>query len=47
MNGTVLGGWEFVAAAYVVTLLTLCAYTVSVLHRYRSERRRASRAPLS
>lgn len=43
MSGTVVGGWEFVTAAYVVTLLALCVYTYSVLHRHHSERRRASK----
>jgi hypothetical protein len=47
MTGTVVGGWEFVAAAYAVTFLALCAYSYSVLHRYRRERRRASRERLS
>ncbi len=43
MSGTIVGGWEFVAAAYLVTLLTLGAYLVSVLRRYRFEQRRASK----
>jgi hypothetical protein len=47
MSGTVIGGWEFVTTAYVVTALALCAYCFSVLHRYRSERRRASKEGLS
>ena len=47
MSGTVVGGWEFVASAYSITLLALCAYAYSVLHRYHSERRRASKDRLS
>jgi hypothetical protein len=47
MTGTVVGGWEFVTSAYTVTLLALCAYTYSVLHRYHCERRRASKDRLS
>jgi heme exporter protein CcmD len=43
MSGTVVGGWEFVGAAYVVTLAALGGYVVSVLQRYRAERRRAAR----
>jgi hypothetical protein len=43
MSGTVVGGWEFVTAAYVVTLLALGGYAISVFGRYRSERRRASK----
>ena len=43
MSGTIVGGWEFVATAYAVTLLALVAYSLSVLQRYRSERRRLTR----
>ncbi len=43
MNGVVVGGWEFVVAAYTVTGLVLGAYTLSVLLRERAERRRAQR----
>jgi hypothetical protein len=43
MSGVVLGGWEFVAAAYTVTALVLGGYTLSVLLRHRAERRRAQR----
>jgi hypothetical protein len=47
MSGTVVGGWEFVTTAYLVTALALCGYCLSVLQRYRSERRRASKEDLS
>lgn len=43
MSGVVTGGWGFVATAYSVTVLVLLGYTVSVLLRYRFERRRADR----
>ena len=43
MSGVVTGGWGFVTAAYTVTVLVLLGYTVSVLLRYRIERRRAVR----
>ena len=42
MSGVVVGGWEFVWAAYGVSLLVLLFYTVSVHARYRTELRRAS-----
>jgi hypothetical protein len=41
--GVVAGGWAFVTAAYLVTLLVLGAYTASVVARYRAEARRAAR----
>jgi heme exporter protein CcmD len=40
MSGVVSGGWEFVIAAYAMTALVLGGYAVSVLVRYRAERRR-------
>jgi hypothetical protein len=40
MSGVVQGGWEFVAAAYIVTAVALGAYAVSVFARLRSEKRR-------
>ena len=43
MTGAVVGGWEFVVAAYTVTFLALCVYSCSILRRYGRERRRASR----
>jgi hypothetical protein len=42
MSGMVEGGWEFVAAAYIVTGTVLSAYATSVFLRYRTERRRAA-----
>jgi hypothetical protein len=38
----VQGGWEFVAAAYVLSAAVLGGYATSVFVRYRTERRRAS-----
>lgn len=43
-TGVISGGWEFVTAAYVVSLVILASYTVSVVLRYRAEARRAERA---
>ena len=43
MSGTVVGGWEFVATAYAMTALVIGGYVVSVLRRYRFERRRAAK----
>jgi hypothetical protein len=43
MSGAVVGGWEFVAAAYLVTLLVLASYAYSVVQRHRAERRRAAK----
>jgi hypothetical protein len=42
MTGIVQGGWEFVAAAYVLSAVVLGGYTTSVFLRYRTERRRAA-----
>ena len=41
MNGIVVGGWEFVWAAYGLTAIALLAYGVMVITRSREERRRA------
>ena len=41
--GVIQGGWEFVWAAYGVTLAALVGYGVSLVLRYRSERGRAAR----
>jgi hypothetical protein len=43
-TGVVTGGWEYVIAAYVVSLVILVSYTASVVLRYRAEVRRAERA---
>jgi heme exporter protein D len=45
MNGIVVGGWEFVWAAYALTAIALLAYGVMVVTRSREERRRAEAAP--
>lgn len=45
--GVISGGWEFVTAAYVVSLIVLAGYTVSVVLRYRAEARRAAGADAS
>ena len=44
MSGILTGGWEYVTAAYVVSLVILVSYTVSVVLRYRSEVRRVEGA---
>ena len=38
--GVISGGWEFVWAAYGVTAVILTGYAVSVIARYRAQRRR-------
>lgn len=43
MNGVVVGGWEFVAAAYAVSAVVLLGYALSVHARYRAERDRRRR----
>ena len=43
-TGVLTGGWEYVTAAYVVSLVILMSYTVSVVLRYRAEVHRAQRA---
>lgn len=44
-SGVISGGWEFVWAAYGVTVAVLGAYAGTVLFRFRAERarRRAER----
>lgn len=42
MTGVVHGGWEFVAAAYIVSAVVLAAYATSVVLRYRAEKSRAA-----
>lgn len=39
-GGMIVGGWEYVYAAYAVTLGVLGVYTTSIVLRLRSERRR-------
>jgi heme exporter protein D len=41
MNGIVIGGWEFVWAAYALTAIALASYGVMVVTRSREHRRRA------
>ena len=41
--GVVSGGWEFVTAAYLVSLVVLTGYALSVVRRFRVEVRRAER----
>lgn len=41
--GVISGGWEYVTAAYVVSLIVLSGYALSVVWRYRAEFRRAER----
>ena len=36
MRGVIVGGWEFVWAAYAVTAVILLGYAVSVHLRYRA-----------
>ena len=43
-TGVLAGGWEYVTAAYLVSLVILASYTASVVLRYRAEVRRAQRA---
>ena len=43
-TGVLTGGWEYVTAAYVVSLVILVSYTASVVLRYREEVRRVERA---
>jgi hypothetical protein len=42
-SGVISGGWEFVTAAYVLSLLVLSSYALSVIWRFRAEARRAER----
>jgi hypothetical protein len=41
-GGVVLGGWEFVWAAYGLTALALAVYGVMLITRIREERTRAA-----
>lgn len=36
-TGVIVGGWEYVYAAYAVTALILIGYAVSVMVRHRQE----------
>lgn len=44
--GTIVGGWEFVWAAYLVSAAVLGGYAVSVVLRLRAERARAEHEAL-
>jgi hypothetical protein len=44
MSGIVQGGWEYVIAAYGLTVLLVGAYTASLALRLRAERCRARAA---
>jgi hypothetical protein len=37
-EGVIVGGWEYVIAAYVVTAVGLIAYTWSMVARWREAR---------
>ena len=37
MMGVIEGGWEYVEAAYTITLVVFSVYTLSLLLRARSE----------
>lgn len=37
MNGSISGGWEFVLAAYGITILVLSIYCLQLVARYRKE----------
>jgi hypothetical protein len=43
-SGVIVGGWEYVWAAYAVTAVILLGYAASLWARYRAEARRAARA---
>lgn len=43
--GVISGGWGFVWAAYAVTAVILIGYAVSVIARYRAQRRRGPVRP--
>lgn len=40
MEGVIQGGFEFVIAAYTVTLVVLGGYWIHLVRRYRDEKRR-------
>ncbi len=35
MNGSIAGGWSFVIAAYVITIVALTVYSLRLVARYR------------
>ncbi len=40
MTGIIVGGWEYVIAAYVLTWAVLTGYAVSLWIRFRAVKRR-------
>ena len=42
MTGTITGGWEFVAAAYGITIFVVGFYTVKAILGYRAALRKVS-----
>lgn len=42
-TGVITGGWGYVTAAYLVSLVILACYAASVVQRYRAEARRVAR----
>jgi len=46
-GGVVTGGWNFVIAAYTVTIMVLAVYGGSLVLRLRREARRANRGESS
>ena len=42
-TGVITGGWGYVTAAYLVSVVTLSCYAASVVLRYRAEVRRDAR----
>jgi hypothetical protein len=43
--GVVQDGWEFVAAAYILTAVVLGAYGTSIFLRYRAAKARTEKQP--
>ena len=44
-GGIIIGGWEYVIAAYGITFTALGAYTASLLLRTRAAKRRQDQEP--
>jgi hypothetical protein len=42
-SGVIQGGWEYVTAAYAISVVILTAYVASVVLRYRAEKARRQR----
>jgi heme exporter protein D len=42
-SGVIEGGWEYVRAAYAISVVILAAYVASVVLRYRAEQARRRR----